>query len=668
MVESRTALVSRHIIVPGAHHPVYGLVLIQGEKIADVVIADPSIPVLSTQTTALVDKYAAWHPTDLEQFYVSPGLVDVNVRGNGAWESGETRTKEAISGGVTMMLEEPSLYRMEREEGLLYCDVGSVELIEAGASPDPDPTVFALKGYVYPPSAYVGGLTTGLKGAMETAARLNLPLFIDPSFPSPRMLYLGSPLHNKPLKERFQDLDSDETQFFAGAYPDILESSSSSRSLSDAEETDLFEVGPDRTVSNIDGYPISNQPAPNIVKEEALSAKHDRFLPVRSFLRSHECSSLQRQSSVPKLNTIYDDLDKRIRKHHGNIEYISALEMESYEYSSESPEAVAVRKRSQSLQLAQFELVITESESSGPGSRDVSPLKAAEGQTEANLYQERVKGTRPISLALGKTHKPSPSALAKDRNYMIHLANSPGAWETKGIDVIAKNLKATSTQKAPCRIHITNLSSAEAVNRVRQIKEYSELVTCETCPHYLFFTASQVAPGDTRYKAFPAIRDGQNRELLWDSLLLKVIDVISSNHAAVAKELKFQDLGSFKKAVSGINSVAFSLMAIWTQLKSRYADNLDRYVTRMAKWLSQAPAKLIGAGNRGTIEKGKYADIVIWSPFKKGRILQCGPSPSLSPYVDADLDGTIHRVYLRGKIAYNEGSFTPVGKRVSRET
>ena len=46
MGETRIALVSRHIIVPGAHRPVYGLVLIQGEKIADVVIADPAIPVL----------------------------------------------------------------------------------------------------------------------------------------------------------------------------------------------------------------------------------------------------------------------------------------------------------------------------------------------------------------------------------------------------------------------------------------------------------------------------------------------------------------------------------------------------------------------------------------------------------------------------------------------
>jgi dihydroorotase-like cyclic amidohydrolase len=615
-----------------------------------------------------VDKYAAWHPADLENFYLSPGVVDVNVRANEAWESGETRTKEAISGGVTMMLEEPSLYGMERGEGLLYCDVGSVGLVEAGVSPDPDATVFALKGYLYPPSAYVGGLASRLRSAMEHAAKLDLPLFLDPCYPSPRMLYLGSPLHNKPLQDRFQDLDSDETQFFASVYPDIIESSSASESLSDAEEPDILEDGPDRTVSNIDGYPITQLPAQATVKEEAMSARHDRFLPIRSFRLSNEGSCLQRQSSVPKLHTIYDDFNKRIKKHHGDFENVTALEMESYEYSEESPEVTAGRKRSQSMQLAQFELVITESESSGAGSRDVSPLKGNEDQPEANLYQERVKGTRPSLLSLGRTHKPSPVSQSKDRNYMIYLANSPCAWEIKGVDVIAKNLKVIPSQKTPCRVHITNLSSAEAVNQVRQIKEYSELVTCETCPHYLFFTADQIAPGDTRFKAFPAIRDKQNSELLWDSLLLKVIDVISSNHAAVAKELKFQDLGSFKKALSGINSLAFSFMAIWTQLKSRYADHLDRYVTRMAKWLSQAPAKLIGVGHiRGSIEKGKYADIVIWSPFKKGRVVQCSAVPSLSPYVDASLDGTIHRVYLRGKIAYNEGSFTPVGKRMVRQ-
>ena len=609
-----------------------------------------------------MDKYAAWHPADLEHFYVSPGLIDVNVRGNNTWESVETRTKEAISGGVTMMLEEPSVYAMESEAGDLYCDVGGVALLESGSCTEPDPSVFALKGYLYPPSAYVGGLSSGLRGAMETASRLNLPLFLDPSYPSPRMLYLCSPLHNKPLQDRFQDLDSDETQFFASVFPDIIESSSSG-SLSDAEETDVFDEGPDRTKSNIDGYHVMENPAPIVVHEEALSAKHTRDFPVRSFRLGHENSTLQRQSSVPKLHTIYDDLDKRIRKHHCNIENLSALEMESYEYTAESPEATAVRKRSQSACYAGFELVITESESSGNPSRDCSPFKGNSTDADQNLYKERLKFTRPGSLALGKTHnKPSPSATSKERNHMVYLANCPGSWEIKGIDLIAKALK-----KTPCRVHITNLSSAEAVNRVRQIKEFSELMTCETCPHYLFFTADQVASGDTRYKAFPPIRDRQNCDLLWESLLLKVIDVIASNHSAVAKELKFPDLGSFKKALSGVNCLGFSLMAVWTQIKQRFTDNLDRYITRMAKWLSWTPAKLIGVANlRGSIEKGKYADIVIWSPFGKGRTVTCGPAASLSPYLDAQLDGTIHRVYLRGKIAYNEGSFTAVGKKVPR--
>ena len=148
---------------------------------------------------------------------------------------------------------------------------------------------------------------------------------------------------------------------------------------------------------------------------------------------------------------------------------------------------------------------------------------------------------------------------------------------------------------------------------------------------------------------------------------MKVIDVIASNHTAVAKELKFQDLGSFKKALGGIECLGYTLQAVWTRLKARFTSNLERYLTRLAKWLSLAPAKLISiARHRGSIEKGKLADIIIWSPYSKSRTVNCGRDPALSPYSDVDLDGTIHRVYVRGKIAYNEGSFTPVGRRVVR--
>ena len=43
-------------------------------------------------------------------------------------------------------------------------------------------------------------------------------------------------------------------------------------------------------------------------------------------------------------------------------------------------------------------------------------------------------------------------------------------------------------------------------------------ITVETCPHYLTFTAEEIPDGATQYKCCPPIREGGNRELLWQGL------------------------------------------------------------------------------------------------------------------------------------------------------
>jgi dihydroorotase-like cyclic amidohydrolase len=41
-----------------------------------------------------------------EHFYVSPGIIDLNVKFNGEWEGRISGTMQAISGGVTLVMEQ----------------------------------------------------------------------------------------------------------------------------------------------------------------------------------------------------------------------------------------------------------------------------------------------------------------------------------------------------------------------------------------------------------------------------------------------------------------------------------------------------------------------------------------------------------------------------------
>ena len=90
-------------------------------------------------------------------------------------------------------------------------------------------------------------------------------------------------------------------------------------------------------------------------------------------------------------------------------------------------------------------------------------------------------------------------------------------------------------------------------------------------------------------------------------------------------------------------------------------EQLEHYIIRLAKWLSLYPAKILGIDNkRGSIEKGKFADLIIWNPRQKFRVQNNYDYSDTSPFLNQELLGKIHRVYLRGKIAYDNEAF-PIG-------
>mmetsp|Transcript_24924 Transcript_24924/g.24604 ORF Transcript_24924/g.24604 Transcript_24924/m.24604 type:complete len:110 (+) Transcript_24924:1676-2005(+) len=95
---------------------------------------------------------------------------------------------------------------------------------------------------------------------------------------------------------------------------------------------------------------------------------------------------------------------------------------------------------------------------------------------------------------------------------------------------------------------------------------------------------------------------------------------------------------------------------------------LDHYIVRMAKWLSLHPAKILNIhDSRGSIEKNKYADLIVWAPYERFKAKEENPEyEKVSPFVGMEMLGKIHYVYVRGKLAYEEGDFKARGKRVVR--
>lgn len=107
LLMSKKGLFSLHVVISTSKEynssPCPAVILIEGEFIVEVVLVGPGTTFEATQ-----DKYPDWTLSDYSEAYISPGIVDLNVRQE--FESFTLLTQAAVAGGVTFMLEEPSSY------------------------------------------------------------------------------------------------------------------------------------------------------------------------------------------------------------------------------------------------------------------------------------------------------------------------------------------------------------------------------------------------------------------------------------------------------------------------------------------------------------------------------------------------------------------------------
>jgi allantoinase len=231
------------------------------------------------------------------------------------------------------------------------------------------------------------------------------------------------------------------------------------------------------------------------------------------------------------------------------------------------------------------------------------------------------------------------------RRYADWLASRPAAAERSAIEMLVRLMESW-----PARVHIAHLSSASSLEVVRSAKRRGLPITVETCPHYLTFAAEEIPDGATEYKCAPPIRDDREREALWDALIAGDIDLVASDHSPCPPVLK-ETGGDFFAAWGGIASLQLSLPAVWTGARSRGAGP-----ERIAEWMSAAPARLAGLGDRkGRIEEGYDADITIWNPEKSFAVdpVALEHRHPVTPYARRELYGEVVATYVAGRSVYS---------------
>jgi dihydroorotase-like cyclic amidohydrolase len=610
---AKLALISKHLVLTeinseSARYPVPGVILIDSGNIKDVVIVPESdLPIM-------FQRYSDWNPLDYTDYYISPGLIDLNCRKE--WETLEQLSYQSLSGGFTCITLEPGHFISQGEVEGLYCDVCQVEIINESTSFSSIPSyIRVLKAYLFPPSPGIKSVSN-LDHVIKSALSTGLPLMIDPSLPDPRMLYMASPLRLESLDQRNKLEVNSGSTVFAAAFPEPTDTHSDSES-GNSETEDLKRP-----------KTLSLQPSEiSAICKLRRSISSEKLLNMTVFEATIQEEEDLKQSEIGKslkINDIYQALDAKIKEQQQNIEDLCKAEKITYNCSGATRfQFIDPPKKSASLPSIIFNV----------------------NSPDRDEREERpVRKRRPAPI---EVRSPNRSDLSRDYHY--YLANCPDHWETAGIEKVLECLTSSS------KVHFFNLSSATSFNLIRKSKKRLKSLTCDVSSTNLFFHSSHILSSDTRFKNSPPIRNQGNNSLLWEMLKMKCIDCISSSHSAIEPGLKLS--GNFSQTINGIPSSGLCLSSVWTRLNSTSSslEQLEHYIVRLAKWFSAKPAEVIGIDHLlGKIEKGKRADLVIWKPWEK-QLVEHKAYEKVSPFVGQKMMGKVLKVYMKGVLVFDLG-------------
>lgn len=179
-------------------------------------------------------------------------------------------------------------------------------------------------------------------------------------------------------------------------------------------------------------------------------------------------------------------------------------------------------------------------------------------------------------------------------------------------------------QETGAQLHVCHLTTSEELCYIASLPQQSN-ITAEVCVAHLWFSQEDYMQLGTRIKCNPAIKRIQDRDALRKALSDDRLYSVATDHAP---HLMADKQGGALRAASGMPSVQYSLLAMLELSKQGYVS-----LPQVAKLMAAHPAQRFGIAQRGEIEVGNYADLVLIDPTEttvvtKSQILsKCGWSP-----------------------------------------
>ena len=195
------------------------------------------------------------------------------------------------------------------------------------------------------------------------------------------------------------------------------------------------------------------------------------------------------------------------------------------------------------------------------------------------------------------------------------------------------------------RLHLSRLSTADAVASVRKAKQDGLAVTCDVSAHHVHLSDRDIGYFDSLCHVIPPFRSERDRDALRAGLADGTVDAICSDHAPVDEDGKMMP---FAESEPGATALELLL-----PLALKWGEDAKLPLSTVLGAVTDRPARVLGAGG-GELGIGSAADICIFDAAVRVRISAEGlrSQGKNTPFLGYELPGRVRWTLVEGAVVY----------------
>lgn len=195
------------------------------------------------------------------------------------------------------------------------------------------------------------------------------------------------------------------------------------------------------------------------------------------------------------------------------------------------------------------------------------------------------------------------------------------------------------------RLHFATLSTAGAVEAIRQAKARGLAVTADVAAHQLALTDEALADFDTRKKVSPPLRSEADRQALWVGLADGTIDAVVSDHNPQDDESKNLE---FDQAEFGLSAIETAFAVANTH---RGEVPLERLVAALTTGPRRVYSRTVPA-----LAEGQRASLTVFDPTARWTVRPeaLRSKSKHTPFAGTELTGRVVAILHNGQLARND--------------